>query len=115
MSQLSDINRQIEEFMFKHLISDTGSITDSDIVTTSGMNYRYSFRDSPNDIHLVEFLNDVLCILEQVKIHCDESNAEDEIDIAKYTPGWTLDEDGRPVQIDNIDVGNMMDDMSLGD
>ena len=40
-------------------------------------------------------------------------NAEDESDIAKYTPGWTVDEDGRPVQIDNLDVDDMMEDMSL--
>ena len=40
-----------------------------------------------------------------------KSLLEDESDIAKYTPGWTLDEDGRPVQTDNID--DMMEDMSL--
>ena len=39
-----------------------------------------------------------------------KSLLEDESDIAKYTPGWTVDEDGRPVQIDN-----MMEDMTIGD
>ena len=84
----------------------------------NGMNFKYSFKNSPNDLKQVELINDTMSLLEIIKIHIntfqeEEYNAEDESDIAKYTPGWTVDEDGRPVQIDNVDVDDMMEDMSL--
>jgi len=120
MSTLQDINEMIDEFTFKHLISDTGIIRDSDIVELNGMNFKYSFKNSPNDLKQVELINDTMSLLEIIKIHIntfqeEEYNAEDESDIAKYTPGWTVDEDGRPVQIDNVDVDDMMEDMTIGD
>ena len=116
MTTLQDIDQMIDEFTFKHLISDTGIIRNSDIV--EGMNFKYSFKNSPNDLKQVELINDTMSLLEIIKIHIntfqeEEYNAEDESDIAKYTPGWTVDEDGRPVQIDNVD--NMMEDMTIGD
>ena len=118
MTSLQDIDHLIDEFIFKHLISDTGIINNSEIIESNGMNFKYSFKNSPNDIKQVELINDTISLLEIIKINIntyqeEKYNAEDESDIAKYTPGWTVDEDGRPVQIDNIDVGNMMDDMSL--
>ena len=116
MTSLQDIDRMIDEFIFKHLISDTGIINNSEIIESNGMNFKYSFKNSPNDLKQVELINDTMSLLEVIKIcinTCQEEeyNAEDESDIAKYTPGWTVDEDGRPVQIDNID--DMMEDMSL--
>ena len=120
MTTLQDIDQMIEEFTFKHLISDTGIICDSDIVELNGINFKYSFKNSPNDLKQVELINDTMSLLEIIKIHIntvqvEEYNADDESDIAKYTPGWTVDEDGRPVQIDNVDVDDMMDDMTIGD
>ena len=117
MTSLQDINHLIDEFIFKHLISDTGIINNSEIIESNGMNFKYSFKNSPNDLKQVELINDTMSLLEIIKINIntyqEEYNAEDESDIAKYTPGWTVDEDGRPVQIDNIDVDDMMEDMSL--
>ena len=120
MTTLQDIDSMIDEFTFKHLISDTGIITNSEIVESDGMNFKYSFKNSPNNIKHIELLNDTMSLLEIIKIHIntfqeEEYNADDESDIAKYTPGWTLDEDGRPVQIDNVDVDDMMEDMTIGD
>jgi len=113
MTTLQDIEQMIDEFTFKHLISDTGIINNSEIV--DGMNFKYSFKNSPNNLKQVELINDTMNLLEVIKICIntyqeEEYNAEDESDIAKYTPGWTVDEDGRPVQIDN-----MMEDMTIGD
>ena len=118
MTSLQDINHLIDEFIFKHLISDTGIINNSEIIESNGMNFKYSFKNSPNDLKQVELINDTMSLLEIIKINIntyqeEEYNAEDESDIAKYTPGWTVDEDGRPVQIDNVDVDDMMEDMSL--
>ncbi len=118
MTSLEDIEHLIDEFVFKHLISDTGIINNSEIIESSGMNFKYSFKNSPNDLKQVELINDTMSLLEIIKINIntykeEEYNAEEESDIAKYTPGWTVDEDGRPVQIDNVDVDDMMEDMSL--
>ena len=118
MTSLEDIDHMINEFIFKHLISDSGIISNSEIIESNGMNFKYSFKNSPNDIKQVELINDTMSLLELIKINIntydeEEYNAEDESDIAKYTPGWTVDDDGRPVQIDNIDVDDMMEDMSL--
>ena len=118
MTSLHDINQLIDEFIFKHLISDTGIIRNSDIVELNGMNFKYSFKNSPNDLKQVELINDTMSLLDIIKTCInsyqeEEYNAEDESDIAKYTPGWTVDDDGRPVQIDNLDVDDMMEDMSL--
>ena len=118
MTSLLDIDRMIDEFIFKHLISDTGIINNSEIIESNGMNFKYSLKNSPNDIKQVELINDTIGLLEIIKLCInkniyEEYNAEDESDIAKYTPGWTVDEDGRPVQIDNVDVDDMMEDMSL--
>ena len=120
MTTLSDIDQMIDEFIFKHLISDTGIIRNSDIIELNGMNFKYSFKNSPNDLKQVELINDTMSLLEIIKIHIntfqeEEYNAEDESDIAKYTPGCTVDEDGRPVQIDNVDVDDMMEDMTIAD
>ena len=118
MTTLEEIDHMIDEFIFKYLISDTGIINNSEII--DGMNFKYSFKNSPNDIKQVELINDTIGLLEIIKICInkktydeEEYNADDESDIAKYTPGWTVDEDGRPVQIDNVDVDDMMEDMSL--
>ena len=118
MTSLEDIDHMINEFIFKHLISDSGIISNSEIIESNGMNFKYSFKNSPNDIKQVELINDTMSLLELIKINIntydeEEYNAEDESDIAKYTPGWTVDDDGRPVQIDNIDVDDMMEDMTL--
>ena len=118
MTSLQDIDHLIDEFIFKHLISDTGIINNSEIIESNGMNFKYSFKNSPNDLKQVELINDTMSLLEIIKIHIntyqeEEYNAEDESDIAKYTPGWTVDEDGRPVQIDNVDVDDMMEDMTI--
>ena len=118
MTSLEDIDHMIGEFIFKHLISDSGIISNSEIIESNGMNFKYSFKNSPNDIKQVELINDTMSLLELIKINIntydeEDYNAEDESDIAKYTPGWTVDDDGRPVQIDNIDVDDMMEDMSL--
>ena len=118
MTSLEDIDHMINEFIFKHLISDSGIISNSEIIESNGMNFKYSFKNSPNDIKQVELINDTMSLLELIKINIntydeEDYNAEDESDIAKYTPGWTVDDDGRPVQIDNIDVDDMMEDMSL--
>ena len=118
MTSLQDIDHMIDEFIFKHLISDIGIINNSEIIESNGMNFKYSFKNSPNDIKQVELINDTMSLLELIKINIntydeEDYNAEDESDIAKYTPGWTVDDDGRPVQIDNIDVDDMMEDMTL--
>ena len=120
MTTLQNIDQMIDDFIFKHLISDTGIIRNSDIVELNGMNFKYSFKNSPNDFKQVELINDTMSLLEIIKISINDNqeedyNAEDESDIAKYTPGWTVDEDGRPVQIDNVDVDDMMEDMTIGD
>ena len=42
MTSLQDIDHLIDEFIFKHLISDTG-IINSEIIESDGMNFKYSF------------------------------------------------------------------------
>ena len=138
MTTLEEIDQMIDEFTFKHLISDTGIICNSDIV--DGMNFKYSFKNSPNDLKQVELINDTMNLLEIIK-KCintyqeEEYNAEDESDIAKYTPGLSLPivktivpcsvchhpwhntpgcvECCRPVQTENVD--DMMEDMTIVD
>ena len=39
MTTLQDMDQMIDEFIFKHLISDTGIIRNSDIVESNGMNF----------------------------------------------------------------------------
>ena len=69
MTTLKDIDQMIDEFIFKHLISDTGIINNSEIIESNGINFKYSFKNSPNDLKQVELINDTMSLLEIIKIH----------------------------------------------